>query len=460
VDASQEVRVLIGMVTDVTVLSAVAQSWDPEYFDSPWAATVGGWCVEHYEKYGRAPDGDIKGYFTRWADQERDKDKVTLVEDFLSQLAHKHLKQKESLSSEFLIEVARESFQRAKVKKTCEDALLRLDRGEVDKAVTVLDRWSKPQVGGKVGLDLFQDQSVVTRVFARKSEPPLVQYPDALGHFFAPALRRGKLISFMGREKIGKSYILQDLAFRALEQAHPVAYFEMGDSDEVDVMARFCVRACGRPFDRGRYDIPVSIEVEEMEDGKSKPHVETCRKVEKEDMTEDEAAYLFRKTSERLSAQLKLVCYPNSEGSVRDVRTHLETWGREGWSPSLVIVDYPDIMAPVDRKADRRDQINDTWKGLRAISQRFHCLVVTTTQIKSSGFDKYELDLEDYSEEKRKYSHVNGMVAINQMVKSEKPRGIYRLKWLLLRELDFSEKRVCWCAGNLAYGDPFMVSTF
>jgi hypothetical protein len=85
--------------------------------------------------------------------------------------------------------------------------------------------------------------------------------------------------------------------------------------------------------------------------------------------------------------------------------------------------------------------------------------VVTATQTDADSYDAKVLKRGNFSEDKRKYAHVTGMVGINQTDR-EKAEGLYRLNWVVLRELEFSESKCVWTAGCLAIGNPAIVSTF
>jgi replicative DNA helicase len=156
---------------------------------------------------------------------------------------------------------------------------------------------------------------------------------------------------------------------------------------------------------------------------------------------------------------LKLSCHPNSSISVKGIEGILQTWERVDWIPDVVVIDYADILAPLDGKADTREQINQTWKALRGMSQKLHCLVVTATQADAASYKVDTLTRSNFSEDKRKHAHVTGMVGLNQ-TKEEKLNGVLRLNWLDLREAEYTEYRCVHVAGCLALASPAMKSVW
>lgn len=120
-------------------------------------------------------------------------------------------------------------------------------------------------------------------------------------------------------------------------------------------------------------------------------------------------------------------------------------------------IDYADILMPINGAAESRDQINATWKQMRRMSQERHCLVLTATQTDADSYDTNLIRRRNFSEDKRKFSHVTGMFAINQNEK-EKKLGIQRLNWIVLREGEFSEEKTINIAGSLAIANPMIKS--
>ena len=144
--------------------------------------------------------------------------------------------------------------------------------------------------------------------------------------------------------------------------------------------------------------------------------------------------------------------------SANGIKSILLNWARLGWVPSVICIDYADILAPTFGGAgvDSRHQVNATWQALRGISQEFHACVVTATQTNAASYDKELITRSNFSEDKRKNAHVTAMLAINQDMKTEKPNGIQRINIVQLREDYFSSEEQLLVAGNFALANPMM----
>jgi len=98
---------------------------------------------------------------------------------------------------------------------------------------------------------------------------------------------------------------------------------------------------------------------------------------------------------------------------------------------------------------------------LRGLSQERHVLVVTATQADSESYERKRLTMSNFSEDKRKLSHVTAMYGLNQDPQGrEKKLGILRINEIVVREGEFSNDREVWVLQDLAAGRPFLESFF
>ena len=132
--------------------------------------------------------------------------------------------------------------------------------------------------------------------------------------------------------------------------------------------------------------------------------------------------------------------------------------------PDVIIIDYADLLIP-DRSRDERADQNEIWKGLRNLSQEARGgklpLVLTVTQTDAKAYGRYLLKLDNFSEDKRKYSHVTAMYGLNQDPDGrEKAVGIMRINPLVLREGDFNNTEVVHVLQSIRRGMPCLGSYY
>jgi len=122
------------------------------------------------------------------------------------------------------------------------------------------------------------------------------------------------------------------------------------------------------------------------------------------------------------------------------------------------------LLVP-DVRMEFRHQQNEIWKALRGLSQErrkgIQPLIITATQADANSYDRDLLRLKNFSEDKRKYSHVTAMYGLNQDPHGrEKKIGIMRINELVLREGAFDDNRVVYILQNLKRGQPYLGSYF
>lgn len=448
----QECRlILTGMITDQVVCSRIAsmkRNGEP-LFNHPWADTVARWCTEYMRKYDTPPNGNIRQIFSDWAESEKaDKETVEAIEKFLTLMSREYEKDSPK-SSDFILDVASQYFNTSRLKHAIEEAGEEIRQGNWQLAQEMLANSPKLELGR--GSTIVLDQDFESwRNAVECSSRGIVEYSGAIGKFFGDCLSRGSLYAFMGVDKSGKSFWLLDLVFRAIRQRRRVAFFEAGDMGEEDTIIRLAQRIEGKP------EVPSTIFFPTAFDDEKNPIFE------KRELEQFSVKNAFRKLQRytNQSGKLRLSCHPNSSLSVRDISSRLKDWTRENWIPDVVVIDYADILAPPVGIRDTLDQIDETWKHLRRLSQEFHCLVVTATQTNAAAYQNNGfLSRKHFSGRKTKLAHVNGMIGLS-VSNEDKTNGITRLNWVVRRRGRWNESKQLYVAGCLDIGRPSIISTW
>jgi len=257
---------------------------------------------------------------------------------------------------------------------------------------------------------------------------------------------------------VHNTWWLMDVAFRGIMQKRKVAFFEAGDMSQNQFMRRLLCRISKRPLKRSLVQYPTDI-TKGPKDNMAQVEVNTLRFRKK--LSYKKALISckrFIKTKLKSKrTYFRLACHPNSTLSVRTIKNTLQVWERDGWVPDIVVVDYMDILDMSHPSLEGRDRINEVWKQMRGISQIYHCLVVTATQADAQSYKAGTLSRTHFSEDKRKFAHVTGMIGLNQK-DEEKERGIMRLNWVALREGEYSERDCVHVATCLSLGNPAVIS--
>lgn len=434
-EGDQERRILIGMIVDPIVLSRITPQWGKAKFHNEYANLVGKWCIDFQNKYNKPPGKDITTLFSQWASKSKDKNTTSLVNKLLSGISDQYETLEAESTSQYVIDLANKYFNKVRLKNKQEAIRDALDNGELDKAQTLENDRTVIDLKTEAGIDVLSAESIIKTAFEEKKES-LIEYPGAMGTFLGRSLERDGFIALVGPSKRGKSRCLLDIAWRGMLQRRKVALFQVGDMSQNQVMLRLMSRSAQQPlFPPKGQSWPCTIN---WPIGLEKPEGEKWAEVLTEPRTFTEALswQVAVKANDKIKKKklksklpfLKLVCYPNGSVSVASLTNALQTWETLGWKADCVIIDYADLLAPIDRKWDKRDQINETWASMRALSQSMHNLVITATQAPSRAYGAELLDMSHFSDDRRKNDHVTGMIGICQTLE-EKGKGVTRFCW-------------------------------
>lgn len=459
-DATDEKRILTGMIVSGAVLGRVADKWTREgLFRVRWANLVGGWCADYFRRYGAAPRRDIEGLFEAWAAGSTDESTVELVDRFLSELSDDYEQEAEDINPDYLVDMAGAHFNMVQLERMSEVVNGHIQAGHIDKAMDAVAGWGRVEMGMGAGVELLSDRQALVDAFEDKAEP-LITYPGDLGRFFGDQLGRDEFVAITGATGRGKTWWLMDIAWMAVRQRRRVAFFEVGDMSQGQIIRRFASRITGRPT-KPPYSVNIPTNITRDADGEVE--IRTENKMFEGPLTPDIAWLEFEKRTHRrpsAGSLLRISVHPNSTVNVGGISSVLDVWERDGWVPDVVVVDYADILAvPQGFVPGDRESINQTWKEFRGLSQRRHILVVTATQADAASYTAHLIGRSNFSDDRRKNDHVTGMLGINA-TEEEQSRGIFRLNWVKRREEAYTETRCVYVAGCLGIGRPHICSTF
>jgi hypothetical protein len=455
-DGSAERQVLAALVTCDPVLGALAAKAPPGGFATRHANLVYSWCLEFYKSHKKAPGRMIESLAAAYAETCADRETLDLVEKFLSSLQEEYDSFSREANVGYLLDLATRCLDRAALERLQQQLEGALSVGDVALGRSLVESYRRLEIASSDSVDPFKEPSVVVDAFATPPES-LVDYPGDMRQFFGSSLRRGGFVAFLGKDKVGKSSWLLDLAYRAWKQRRRVAYFEAGDMSQADVLRRLVSRVDGQPADTRPYLYPTSIK-----SVKGDPVVEREERVAPASLSAEEAAEVMAAAARDVlrspDSHFKLTCRPTGTLSVTEIASTLDAFERDGFLVDVCVIDYSDILQTSSKK-DVRDAINDNWIAMRALALARNCLVVTATQADSDSYRKDVLDMRNFSNDKRKNAHVTAIVGINQS-DLDKGLGAYRLNMVTNRHDAHDPRRLVLCASCLAVANPCVRSAW
>lgn len=497
INKSIERRILIGMIVSSQFLKEVRELYRHDFFKNKHAGIIVKWCFDYYNQYEKAPMQHIQDIYDT-EEVRLDEDASKYVENLLSSLSDDYA-ESENFNVGYLLDEATKHFKTRSLELLGTGILEYTRNGDTEGAEELYSTYKKVERIGTVGVDPFSDDDKIRRAFESGADP-LFRMPGAFGNMINHQLIRTGFVAFMGPEKRGKSFWGDEFALRALRGRCNVALFDMGDMDEDERRCRLFASYAGRPVQKytntNIYRVPVvdcvhnqndTCDKEERkcfvglydngkrlapEEAKALGYIpcSSCIGIkgvpfyenqEKELLSWQEAIEIGKQVLSRYKGKrMKLSCHENSSVSAKGINSILETWKYfEDFVPDVIVVDYADIMAPEDSKQMKRDQENDRWKALRGLAQRWKSLVITFTQSDANSYDKENIGLGNFSEDKRKYGHVTAMYSLNQ-TDDERENGIMRIGEMVVRKGPTNRKKKthileCRSIGKIYTGSYF-----
>ena len=503
-DITIERRIIIGLVVSTDYIKGIKPWWDSDFIASEVAFRLSEWCWQYYEKYQEAPGININDIFV--------EKQATLPEDVAEEIRDAILpslsdecSRSDKFNIKYLLDRTVEYFQLRHLEIHNEHERQLLQEGKTEEAKKLRTSFL-PLVSENNedydGVYMGSEESIemVGRAFST-AEESLIKFPGPFGDLINDQLARDSFVAFLAPEKRGKSFILLEMAFRALKQNNNVVFFQVGDMSEEQQARRMTeyitgrsrrytkiyspvrdcllnqIGTCIKSQRQGVRDLGIAGEEDVTKDllvAEVGSKYEPCRNCElheygsgslfyelreKPVITPEQAMEETRKWYKRYAKRFRLSTFANGQMSVKKMVSLLDKWERlDGFVPDVVVIDYADLLVSAGDREFRHD-VDTAWKGLRGISQQRHCLVLTATQADAKSNQQMSLNLSNFSEDKRKFSHVTAMYSMNQDPEGkEKHLGIMRYGELLVRDGDPYENGEVYVMENRAIGRAFMGS--
>jgi hypothetical protein len=440
-------QVLAGIIMDPVVCARVSAVWIREgLFGDEDYNLIARWAVRYMQKYNEPPGIKVNNLFSDWAASKGiDPSRARLIDKKLTDLSRLL---REPINPTFVLDTAAKVFNKEIVKKQCLEVETDLDEGQVEQAISRMQSTVGIQLQDTNLLRPESDYQIWRTALDPEVQEVIIKYPSVMEKFLGTVMTRDAFVAWEAPDKSFKSYWLLDAAFRAVKGRRRVAYFEAGDLSQNQILKRMGVRAARRPLYPKSWRVPRYVS--------SQGVVEWDPRQSEGFLRAGEAYRAFQGlVGER--DLFRLSCYNNSSLTVAMIESLLTDWARTGWMVDCVVLDYADILAPPQGVREKIDQIDQIWRQLRRISQRFNCLVLTATQTKATAYTTKSpvLRKEHFSGSKTKLAHVTGMLGIN-IKEGWRQNCVSGLNWIEKREGTYSETQMCICAGCLDIANPIM----
>lgn len=485
-----------------------------------YSVLIAKWCIDYYKEFTQAPGVHIQDIYEKAVRTKSIKDdsKVKSIQKFLTKLS-KEYERADKYNAKFMLKEARRYFNTRAMDIISKEADKLRQDGKEDEAIDIMESYKRIEIPEEDSTDINNVNELLD-VFTENDSKPLFYLPGAMGQMLNEELKRQSFIGIMGPEKIGKTWLLLWLAKQSCYDRCNTLFVQAGDMSRQQQLRRLAISItndAGAEKYAGKRLIPcLDCEHNQLD---TCPIPKNCANQDPEPVFEEMSDYVSRfqtysnkenfdefwkenrnhvvctecKKDRRYKKYFKGTFWFKlknvnqiSRGSIikahkkffkrmRGDRFRLATYSnstltpdmlyaktnslrkKEGFVADTVIIDYPDIMAS-EKGMDHRHSENTKWKRLRAFSQDFNCLVIAVTQADANSYNKHSLGRDNFSEDKRKYSHVTSFYTLNQ-TPAEKACGILRVGNLMSRDNELSIEQ-CVILQHLSTGRAHIASYF
>jgi len=487
VDSSLEKKIVTGMITSTKFLAKVVPLMDKNIFNE-YSEIIATWCVDFFSVYQKAPAKQIEIIFEE-NKLEIDPDLADNISSFLQFMSDKYVESNDQIDSQYFFDKT-EKFFRDKVyynfAKTISNKYKLNNLDSIDQDILQLQKKTPQVLSYKTPLKNIEH-------FLNDQNDVALSNEGTVGGFLGE-MRKGWLVSFQAPEKGGKSFILNEMMFRGLEQNKKVLFISL-EMNEQEIQERIYNRLTGHAR---RVINPVQFPIMDCLLNQTGECKKPCRvnnihimigdtlmdyplpgnKKNYTPCTACRGTFDFvptnwfneinipdlsvSKTEEKMKhfqklfpgAELVTKSFPAFSATPEDIKNYLSSleYGLD-FVPDIFILDYVDILDNLNISLSERGRIDFVWKLMKQIAEEKHILVITAEQSRRL-FGKEVQDGSDVSEDKRKNSHINAKFSINSTTE-ETAKGIRRIGHLFHRHQKISTKMLL-CLSCLEVSAPMI----
>ena len=493
-DTEKEKMIVSYAIMNDHVLAYIYQKYKlgeikKKHFTSDVTRIVFSWLIHHYKKYKQAPKMTIGDIFKNDIKQLGES-KSEVVKDFFDNLYREYQAYQEDLTSpDYIIQEVIPQFQTKREAELLiddlEKATKKNDVDEIYKTINNFKKLSEEDLDDDLGTSKPGSVSEVKRYYIKEDESRnrLFVLPGAIGQFLGP-FYRGALYAVTGVEKAGKTYFMQEVGFHAVKFEKLKVLDINLEMPTEQKNERFWQRALNLAIDDENSGIKLFpiFDCENNQYGtcqvrKTKLNKRNLIKHADETICFDDRKTWkicdkcrFEKTrrnavptkrfipciwykpikiklmnESRLTRGIKALepygignyrikCFPRFSVNFDDIYEYILKYiEKKRFKPDLIIWDYPDITAPIDRKVMDRLNIDYNWKKIAGVAQILNCAVLVADQASKEERLKRSLTNMCTTESKTKDAHLDMRISLNTYG-DEYDLGLQRIGMLFRRK--------------------------
>jgi replicative DNA helicase len=380
-------KIFQSLMTDSRWAAQMIEVMTPEYFDVKYLQFLSNRFFAFYQKYKNFPTLQLLVTIIR--DDLREGND-TILRDQIVEYLHRMKASPNIGDLEFVKEKSLDFCKKQALKQALEESVKAIAAEQYDQVVYLMkDALAKGQPA-TFGHDFFEDYEARFALINR------ITCPTGLGpidgrDILNGGLGRGEIGVIVAPTGVGKSHFLVHVGSEALRRGKNVVHYTF-ELSETQVGIRYDSNLC-------------DINSSEIREHKEK---------------------VLEKYENSEFGRLIIKEYPTGTASVTTIRNHLEKLSMRGIKPSLIVIDYADIMRSSRQFDSLRHELKLIYEELRNLAMEMNIPIWTASQANRDAAKSDIVGLENMSEAYGKAQVADVVLSLSRKP-TEKASGFGRL---------------------------------
>ena len=370
-------KIFQSFITDTTWASQMSEVMTYSYFEQKYLQYLAEKYFSYNEKYKSFPSLPL--LITIIRDDLREGSDI-ILRDQIIEFLHRIKMNPDVGDLEFVKERSLDFCKKQALKNALEKSVELIATEKYESVITVMKDAISRGMPSSIGHDFFEDYesrfSKINRVTCPTGIPELDKKDILNG-----GLARGEIGVITAPTGVGKSHFLVHVGSEALRVGKNVIHYTFELSE----------RSVGLRYDSNLCDMPSNDVVDRK----------------------DEVLEVYKNAE---LGRLIIKEYPTGSATVMTIRNHIEKLLLKSFVPSLIIIDYADIMRSTRRYDSLRHELKLIYEELRNLSMDMNFPVWTASQANREAANSSVVGLENMSE-----AYGKAMVADVVLSLSRKP---------------------------------------
>jgi replicative DNA helicase len=380
-------KIFQGLLTDHRWSSQMIEVMHPDYFEMKYLAYLTEKYFSYFTKYRSFPTPQLLISIVK---EGLDEDSDLILRDQVVDYLHRLRSNPDVGDQQYVKDKTLDFCKRQSFKEALEKAVELIADDKFDSVLGLMKEAVSVGMANTIGHDFFEDME------ARFIESARIVCPTGLPRLdshdiLRGGLGKGEIGVVTANTGVGKSHWLVAMGANAMKAGKNVVHYTFELSEE----------AVGLRYDSNLCNVPSN---------------EVCKRKDQvmENYKDHELGKLIIKE------------YPTGAASVITIKNHLDKLLLKNFKPSLIVVDYADIMRSTRSYDSLRHELKLVYEELRNLAMELDIPIWTASQANRDSANSDIVGLENMSEAYGKAMVADVVISLSRKA-AEKSTGVGRL---------------------------------